>query len=194
MKKLKKSKSKRTKKARKTKKTKKIKKVRKPKKVLKKKKVSRPKRTKKIKKVTRKKVSKPAKVTKKPAAKKPVKIPKPKKVEEAPIPAPAPEEKVPYTQENAIVCICTKCPVQAESTCVGERVKAMEAMMEKGMPEGMMPPPADLPGLYCSAGAAACKDLDFSKMCICGVCPVLDKYGLATGKPMGFFCREGKAV
>lgn len=186
MKKVKKSKSKKLRKTKKTKKIKKPKKVRKPKKkVLRKKKVTKPK---KIKKAT--KVKRPVK------AKKPAVIPKPKKVEKAPIaaPAPVPAEKVPYTQENAIMCICTKCPIQAESTCAGTKVRAMEAMMEKGMPQGMMPPPSDVPGLYCSTGVATCKDLDTTKMCVCTVCPVWDKYKLEAGTPMGYFCRDGKAV
>jgi len=176
MKKVKKSKKvKKTKKAKKTKKIKKLKKVRRPKKVLK------------------RKVIKPKKIKKAVKAKKPIKITKAKKVKKAPAPAPAPAQKVTYTQENATLCICTKCPIQAESKCAGEKVKQMETMMARGMPEGMMPPSADLPGLYCATGFATCKDLDFSKMCMCGGCPVWEKYKLASGKPMGYFCRDGKA-
>jgi hypothetical protein len=189
MKRVRKSKSKKLKKTRKGKKTKKIKKlkkVRRPKKVLRKK-VQKKKKVTKVKK-TKKKVT-----AKRPAKKKkPAITPKPKKVIAAP--APIPVEKVTYTQENAIMCICTKCPIQAESTCAGEKVREMEAMMEKGMPEGMMPPPADLPGLYCSTGHATCTDLDFGKMCVCTVCPVWDKHKLGTGTPMGYFCRDGKAM
>jgi hypothetical protein len=170
---------KRAKKVKKTKKVKKPKKVKKSKKVLKKKRVARPK---KIKKVVR--------------ARKPKKVVQPKEVIKkapAPPPVPAPVEKVPYTQENATMCICTRCPVQAESACARDKVRQMEEMMAKGMPEGMMPPPVDIPGLYCASGVAACRDLDFSKMCICGGCPVWDKCKLADGEPAGFFCRAGKA-
>ena len=169
------------KKVKKSKKLKKTKKVRKPKKVLKKRKAIKPKRIKKM-----------TKVRRAVKAKKPTRIPKAKKVEKAPTPAPTPAQKVPYTQENATLCICTKCPIQSESTCAGEKVRQMEAMMARGMPEGMMPPSADLPGLYCATGFATCKDLDFSKMCMCGGCPVWEKYKLASGKPMGYFCRDGK--
>ena len=169
---------KRAKKAKKTNKVKKTKKVKKVKKVLKKKKVMKPKKIRKVKK-----------------ARKPKKVVKPKKlVKKTPPPAPAPVEKVPYTQENATMCICTRCPVQAESACSREKVKVMEAMMAKGMPQGLMPPPADLPGLYCATGVAACKDLDFSKICICAGCPVWEKCKLGNGKPAGYFCRDGKAV
>jgi len=163
----------------KVKKTKKAKKMKKAKKVLKKKKrVVKPKKIKKVAKVKKtKKVAKPKKVVKK-----------------AIKPAPAPVQKVEFNQENAILCICTKCPVQAESTCAVAKVKEMEAMMQKGIPEGMMPPPTDIPGLYCASGVAACKDLDFSKMCICGGCPVWDKCKLGEGKPAGYFCKDGKAI
>lgn len=172
---------KRAKKVKKTKKIKRPKKVRKAKKVMKKKKVIEPK--KKIKRVVKtkklKKVVKPKKVVKKAPA---------------PAPPPAPVEKVPYNQENAMMCSCTRCPVQAASSCAVEKVKAMEEMMAKGMPEGIMPPPADLPGLYCSTGVATCKDLDFTKMCICAGCPVWDKCGLTDGEPKGIFCRAGKVL
>jgi len=168
---------KRAKKAKKTKKAKRIKKMKKAKKVLKKKKVTKPK---KLKKVTK--------------ARKPKKAVKPKKVvEKAPPPAPVPVDKVPYTQENATMCICTRCPVQTESACAREKIKIMEAMMVKGMPKGMMPPPVDLPGLYCATGVATCKDLDFNRMCICAGCPVWDKCKLADGTPRSYFCRDGKA-
>ena len=170
-------KAKKAKKVKKTKKLKKTKKMKKAKKVLK--------RKKKVMKPMKKKVTK---------AKKPKKVAKPKKVvKKAPKLAPAPAQKVEYNQENAILCICTKCPVQSGSTCAGEKVKQMETMMEKGMPEGMMPPPTDLPGLYCASGVATCKDLDFDKMCICGGCPVWDKCKLGEGKPAGYFCRDGMA-
>jgi hypothetical protein len=199
MKKLKKSKSKKLKKTKKARKTKKIRKVKKPKKVLRKKTVTKRRRTKKSlklkkpKKVTKKKTTKPIKAKKKIIPKRPPAPPKPTRIEEAPPPVPA-AEKVPYTQENAILCICTKCPTQAESICAGTKVREMEEMMAKGMPEGMMPPPADLPGLYCSTGAATCKDLDLTKMCICTGCPVWDKCNLSDGQPMGYFCRDGKAT
>jgi len=185
MKKVKKSKK--VKKTRKGKKTKRIKKMKKPKKVLKKKKVLRKKKV-----IRPKKIKKKAKTKRPVKAKKSTKITKAKKVKKAPAPAPAPAQKVAYTQENATLCICTRCPIQAESKCAGEKVKHMETMMARGMPEGMMPPSADLPGLYCATGFATCKDLDFSKMCMCVGCPVWEKHKLASGKPMGYFCRDGK--
>ena len=177
-----------------------MKKVKKSKKSKKTKKTPKAKKTKKMKKakkvIRKKKVTKPKKIREVVKAKKPKKVAKPKKVvKKAPkmTPAPAPVQKVEYNQENATLCMCTKCPVQAESTCARQKVALMEAMMQKGMPEGMMPPPDDVPGLYCATGVAACKDLDTSKMCICATCPVWDKCKLAERKPQGYFCRDGKA-
>jgi len=141
----------------------------------------------------KKKALKPKKTKKMPIAKKPTRVVKPKKVvKKVPPPAHVPVEKVPYTQENATMCICTRCPVQAESVCAKEKVRVMEAMMAKGMPEGMMPPPADLSGLYCATGVATCKDLDFNKMCICAGWPVWDKCKLGDSTPAGYFCRAGR--
>jgi hypothetical protein len=168
---------KKVKRAKKTKKVKKTKRMKKAKRVLKKKKVMKPK---KIKRVTK--------------ARKPKKAMKPKKVVKKAPPAPVPVEKVPYTQENATMCICTRCPVQTDSTCAREKIKLMEAMMAKGMPQGMMPPPADLPGLYCATGVATCKDLDLTRMCICAGCPVWEKCKLGDGTPRSYYCRDGKAL
>ena len=169
---------KKVKKAKKTKRVKKTKKMKKAKKVQKKK----------------KKLVKPKKIKKVTRVKKAKKAAKPKKLaKKAPAPTPAPVQKVPYNQENAILCICTKCPIQSESACVAEKVKAMEETTAKGMSKGIIPPPTDLPGLYCATGIATCKDLNFAKMCICSGCPVWDKCKLSTGKPAGFFCRDGKA-
>lgn len=101
---------------------------------------------------------------------------------------PAAAPKVPFTMENIKKCVCTKCPVQANSKCAKDKM----AMMS-GSPMNMMPPPAAVPGMYCSTGKAACTDLDFSKMCMCGACPLWAEYSLSAGMPMGYFCRDGQA-
>jgi hypothetical protein len=93
-------------------------------------------------------------------------------------------QKVPFTVENIKKCICTECPVQNTSQCVNEQ-------MEKAK-EGV-PKPEDIPGLYCATGAAACKDIDTNQMCICGECPLWEEYNLASGKPQGYYCQDGKA-
>lgn len=94
--------------------------------------------------------------------------------------------KIPINADNLMKCVCTKCPVQAESACVKDKMTGMkEAMMKNPMSR------EDIPGMYCSTGAAACKDTDFSKMCICMSCPIWAEYKLESGKPMGYFCRDG---
>jgi hypothetical protein len=192
---------KKTKKAKKTKKSKRIarakkikksKKARKLKKTKKARKVKKPKRTKKIKRA--KKVKKPKKLKKVKRVKKPAKpkvvkrVPEREKIEIAEKPE-APAPKVPYTQENAMLCMCSKCPVQAESMCFKEKMEKIQAMLQSGI----MPPSEDLPGLYCSSGVAACTDIDVTRMCLCSDCPVWAKYHLADGMPMEDFCRDGKA-
>ncbi len=94
--------------------------------------------------------------------------------------------KVPFTMENIKKCICTKCPVQANSKC------AKDKMMAMGKMDGS-PMPAAVPGMYCSTGKATCTDLDWSKMCMCMACPMWETYSLGKGMPMGYYCRDGMA-
>lgn len=205
----KRKKGKKGKKKKKTKKIKKVKKARKPKKKKKAKrvrKVLRAKRTKKAKKPKRraraKKIKKPKrvrKIKKRKKVKRVKKVEKPKepmimpKIEKEEIIEKPTVTKVPYTLENAQLCICKNCPVQAESVCVKEKMEKMRVTMQEGAPMSTVPAPADLPGMYCATGVAACKDLNFNEMCMCGGCQVWAKYYLAGGKPMGYFCRDGKA-
>ena len=100
--------------------------------------------------------------------------------------------KVPFSTENISRCRCPGCPVQAQSQCVSEKLgKLGEAMAAAG---GKAPKAAEVPGVYCSTGVAACRDLDPSQMCICGTCSVWQQYKLASGKPAGYFCKNGMAV
>jgi len=99
-------------------------------------------------------------------------------------------QKVPFTAENVATCICAQCPVQTGSACVKEtRAKAKE--VARG--SGAMLKPEDVSGLYCATGNAACKDINTRQMCICGDCPIWKEYLLVSGKPLGYFCRDGKA-
>ncbi len=84
-------------------------------------------------------------------------------------------------------CVCSICPVQADSQCSKDKEKNKEMMGKK------MPKPKDIPNLYCSGGKAACEDLDMKQMCICGSCPVWAQYNLVSAKPSMYFCRDGKA-
>jgi len=58
----------------------------------------------------------------------------------------------------------------------------------------MMPQVKDMPGPYCAIGTATCKDLDFTKMCTCSQCQVFKDFNLMQGKPMGYFCKNGRAA
>ena len=78
-----------------------------------------------------------------------------------------------------------------------EQMQSMSDEMMKNTPkeqiEAMRPKVEDMPGPYCANGVAVCKDLDFSKICICSGCQVFKDSNLAKGKPMLYYCRDGKA-
>jgi len=98
--------------------------------------------------------------------------------------------KVPFTLEKVAKCVCPKCPVQAKSQCVSQKVSVLADALKK-VPLKR----EDIPGLYCSTGKATCTDLNSQEMCICGSCPVWTEFKLAGGKPAaGHFCRDGKAA
>lgn len=99
---------------------------------------------------------------------------------------------VPFTEDNAMKCICSRCSVQINNKCSKEKMETIKKLMAGGK-KGPMPKPQDVPSLYCSGGKSACKDLDFKQMCICGSCPLWSKYKLPTGKPVAYYCRDGKS-
>lgn len=91
---------------------------------------------------------------------------------------------IPFTQEKVSQCICPSCPVENQSQCAA------------GLLSGPKHNPLrheEVPGLYCAAGTATCRDLDFQKNCICNACPVYMEYRLSKGKPTLYFCRDGEA-
>jgi hypothetical protein len=79
-----------------------------------------------------------------------------------------------------------------------EEMQKMSDEMMKNMPKKQvdmpMPKAEDMPGPYCANGVAVCKDLDFSKMCICSGCQVFKDFNLNKGKPKSYFCKDGKAT
>ena len=94
--------------------------------------------------------------------------------------------KVSLVIGNVSKCMCPKCPVQAKSQCV--------AKLKGGLGEALKRTPLkheEIPGAYCGAGKATCTDLDPSKSCLCGSCPLFAQYNLAIGKPVGYYCRDG---
>ncbi len=93
-----------------------------------------------------------------------------------------------FTSENVGKCLCPKCPVQSKSQCVSGKLGTIsEALSKKPLQR------EDIPGLYCSTGTATCKDLDPTQSCICGGCSVFKENNLATGTPVGYYCRDGYA-
>ena len=58
--------------------------------------------------------------------------------------------------------------------------------------DSMMPKPENMPGPYCANGVASCKDLDYGKTCVCNSCQVFKDFNLNKGKPLSYFCRDGK--
>jgi len=71
--------------------------------------------------------------------------------------------KVSFTASNVGKCMCPKCPVQAKSLCFSGKLTSIKDALAKTplIRE-------DIPGVYCSTGAATCKDLDPKQSCIFG--------------------------
>jgi hypothetical protein len=101
-----------------------------------------------------------------------------------------PGPKVPFTVGNITRCMCPRCPVQTGSQCINEKLGKLDEVMESA---DKAPIPQEVPGVYCSTGAATCKDLDPSQMCICGSCAVWHEYKLVSRKPIYYFCTNGRA-
>lgn len=96
--------------------------------------------------------------------------------------------KVAFTTANVSSCMCPQCPVQGASKCVKGKLKGIEKALKRQPLKR-----EDIPGVYCSAGTATCKDLDPSQSCMCGGCPVFNQNNLASGQPVGYYCRDGMA-
>lgn len=96
------------------------------------------------------------------------------------------DRKVAFDTENVAKCLCPKCPVQAKSQCVSEKLGGLNQALSKAVLVR-----EDIPGVYCSMGPATCPDLDPSQSCICGNCSVFSEYNLARGTPVGYYCRDG---
>ncbi len=96
--------------------------------------------------------------------------------------------KVPFSTANVGKCMCPRCPVQSKSQCVSSKLATIkEALAKKPLNS------EEIPGVYCSTGSAACKDLDPKQSCLCGGCAVFSHYKLDTGMPAGYYCRDGFA-
>ena len=112
--------------------------------------------------------------------------------------------KVKFSPEAIIKCRCGVCPVQFRSVCAIPKKKYRNEILDEMTPETlqgmtkeqvstMLLKADSLPGPYCVTGVAACKDLDFSKMCLCSACQLFKDLSLMTGKPTSYFCKGGRA-
>jgi len=112
--------------------------------------------------------------------------------------------KVQFSYEAIIKCRCGVCPVQFHSVCAMPKKKYRNEILGEMAPETlkgmtkeqvttMLPKTDNLPGPYCVTGVAACKDLDFSKMCLCSACQLFKDLSLMAGKPTSYFCKSGRA-
>jgi len=101
--------------------------------------------------------------------------------------------EVPYERENINRCRCPQCPVQADSKCVKDKLESSKKEMEE-LPEGEVPNPEDVPGIYCSTGEATCQDLNSERQCICNTCDVWKEFFLEEGTPSQYFCKNGRAT
>ncbi|MDY0385754.1 MAG: DUF2769 domain-containing protein [Methanolobus sp.] len=100
--------------------------------------------------------------------------------------------KVPYLKENIERCMCSVCPVQADSKCAQDKLESSKKMMAD-LSGNDVPAAGDVPGIYCSTGKATCQDLDPDKKCICNTCDVWKEYVLESSKPSMYFCKKGRA-
>jgi hypothetical protein len=98
------------------------------------------------------------------------------------------KSKIEFSGENISKCVCSQCPVQAESECAQTKMKMLQESMT-----GMSPEPSDVPGVYCATGIATCSDIDPNKMCNCPNCEVFKENNLEHGEPGGYFCQKGMA-
>ncbi|MCL5962001.1 MAG: DUF2769 domain-containing protein [Chloroflexi bacterium] len=99
--------------------------------------------------------------------------------------------RVEFNMENVNKCQCPPCPVQAQSSCVKDKLAKLQQMMQP-VSAGTPDPPPDpdiVPGMYCSTGTASCADLDFNKSCFCPTCAVWTESKLTAR----YYCEEGNA-
>ena len=102
------------------------------------------------------------------------------------------DAKVPYIASNLERCMCSQCPVQSESACAQEKIGNFKNEA-KNVGEGKAPSPQNVPGIYCSAGEAICRDLNPNKDCSCNTCAVWKEYDLENANVIKYYCGSGKA-
>lgn len=91
---------------------------------------------------------------------------------------------VEFNRMNCDRCLCYYCPVQHQSSCTKEHTRLVEQT-----PGVQMPDPATIDRLFCSAGESSCDDLDDTRPCLCGSCPVWKELDLGAY----YYCFSGSA-
>ncbi len=94
--------------------------------------------------------------------------------------------KVPFTADEAALCICPECPVQKSSACSRSKASTLTTALKKSPLVR-----EEVPGMYCATGVASCSDLDLRKSCICIACSVFERYQLIKRTPSEYYCRDG---
>jgi hypothetical protein len=96
--------------------------------------------------------------------------------------------RVPFNRDTVDKCQCYSCPVQGASQCAIAREMELKETKEKEIVHKN-----DIPGAYCATGQPSCTDLDTARPCQCPGCSIFAKYELSEGKPVMYYCRDGKA-
>lgn len=103
--------------------------------------------------------------------------------------------KIEFNLENMEKCLCTECPVQAESSCVKDQLKIMEESKHSiDIDSGFILEPEKIPKLYCATGKTSCGDLYFHEECQCKNCTIWKEYDLEVRGAPAYFCKNGKAT
>lgn len=101
---------------------------------------------------------------------------------------PGTKSGVKFTGRNISKCLCSQCPVQAESECAQTKMKLLQESMR-----GMSPEPSDISGMYCATGIATCDDINPNRMCNCPQCEVFKENSLTNREHGAYFCQNGAA-
>ncbi len=102
--------------------------------------------------------------------------------------------EVDFNPENMEKCLCAKCPVQANSSCVKDQLKNIEETGHStDIDSGFIIEPEKVPKVYCATGKTGCGDLYFHEECRCKNCHVWNENDLEARGAPGYFCKNGKA-
>ena len=103
--------------------------------------------------------------------------------------------KIDFDLENIEKCLCAKCLVQSNSSCVKDQMKIMEEVGHSvDIDSGFILDPEKIPTLYCAKGKTTCDDLYYHEECQCKKCSIWKEYDLEVREAPAYFCKNGKAI